>query len=76
MVEMLLNLKKDKKGIIVKLVGGTSFKRKLRILGIREGKVIQNSTNFPFGGPIVIKIDGRQTTLGRDIAKQIFIEEK
>ena len=53
---------------------GSSFQRKLRTMGIREGKILKVIAVYPLAGPIVIDIDGRQITLGRGIARRILVE--
>jgi len=45
----------------------------LRTRGIREGKAIEVITAHPLQGPIVIRIDGRETTIGRGMAGKIFV---
>jgi len=72
-MESLTNLQNGEKGKIVKLEGGYTFRLKLRVMGIREGKVVKVITTQPFYGPIVVEIAGRQTTLGRGIAERILI---
>ena len=59
---------------ISRLDGGDEFKRKLRVLGIREGKMVLVITQHPLGGPIVLQVDGRKTTLGRRMARRILVE--
>lgn len=71
----LLSLSESKKARIVKIEGGVGFQRNLRSRGIREGKIIEVVTKHPFRGPIVISIDGRETTIGRGMAQKIFVEE-
>jgi len=52
---------------------GCSFQRKLRTMGIREGKRLKVVAIYPFAGPLVLDIDGRQITLGRGIAQRIMV---
>ena len=59
---------------ITTLLGqGCSFQRKLRTMGIREGKKLKVVAVHPFAGPMVLDIDGRQITLGRSIAQRIMV---
>ncbi|HNY35219.1 MAG TPA: FeoA family protein [Methanothrix soehngenii] len=59
---------------ITTLLGqGCSFQRKLRTMGIREGKKLKVVAIHPFAGPMVLDIDGRQITLGRSIAQRIMV---
>ena len=54
---------------ITTLLGqGCSFQRKLRTMGIREGKMLKIVAIQPFAGPLVLDIEGREITLGRSIA--------
>ena len=59
---------------ITGLDGGEEFKKKLRVIGIREGKMVIVITQHPLGGPIVLQVDGRKTTLGRRMARRILVE--
>jgi len=73
-MEPLKNFQNGEKGKIVKLESGYTFRLKLRVMGIREGKVVKVITIQPFYGPIVVEIAGRQTTLGRGMAERILVE--
>jgi ferrous iron transport protein A len=59
---------------IIELAGGPEFQRKLRNLGVREGKIVRVLASQPFGGPVVIEVDGRATTIGRGMARGILVE--
>jgi ferrous iron transport protein A len=74
MTTALIDIHTGKKARVVKLVGGYGLQRRLRVLGIMEGKVIKVLTIQPFRGPIVIEIEGKQTTLGRGIAERVLVE--
>lgn len=74
METQIINLKEGKEGRIIRLVGGYGFQRRLRTMGLREGKVIKVVTTHPFGGPFVVEVDGRQTTIGRGMAQKIIVE--
>ena len=67
-------LQPDKKAVISKIEGGRGFKINLRTRGIREGKIIEILTSHPLQGPLVIIIDGRETTIGRGMAGKIFVK--
>jgi ferrous iron transport protein A len=69
----LLHLAEGRSGTIVMLHGGRHFQRKLRNMGIREGKVITLLARQPLGGPVVVEVDGRETTLGRGMARRIIV---
>ena len=70
----LTKLEEGKEATIVKLAGGYTFQRKLRTIGIREGKIITVVTKHPFGGPVVVEIEGKKTTIGRGMVQRILVE--
>ena len=74
MSRSLGSLKDGQEARIVQLDGGSEFQRKLRTIGIREGKVVKVLTRQPFSGPVVVEIDGRSTTIGRGMARRIIVE--
>jgi len=71
----ITTIKEGKKVTIIRLIGGYGFQRRLRNMGIREGKVIKVVTRHPFGGPLVVSVDDRNTTIGRGMAERIIVEE-
>jgi ferrous iron transport protein A len=71
---LLIHLKTGQKARIIGLEGGSGFQRNVRSRGIREGKILEVITRHPIGGPIVIEIDGRETAIGRGMARRIVVE--
>ena len=71
----LLALSTNKKAKITSVIGGYGFKRKLQVIGIREGQENKIVSKQPFRGPITIKVCGSQMTLGRGMARKILVEE-
>ena len=74
LITRLSELTNGKKGKIIGLDGGHGLRRKLRTIGIREGKLVTLVTAQPIGGPIVIDIEGEQVAIGRGMAQKIMIE--
>ena len=70
----LINMRTGQTGRICGLEGGLGFQQNLRSRGIREGKILEIVTTHPIGGPIVIKIDGMETAVGRGMARRILVE--
>jgi ferrous iron transport protein A len=58
---------------IVALHGGSGFQRRLRSVGIREGKTLRMVASHPFAGPLVIEVDRKQITLGRGMAQRVAV---
>lgn len=42
-------------------------------LGLRPGVVVEIIEKHPFGGPLVLRVDGTDRTVGERIARQIFV---
>ncbi len=70
----MTSLSEGQEARICRLDGGRGFQRKMRTIGIREGKVINILARHPFGGPVVVEIEGRNTTIGRGMASRIIVE--
>ncbi|MEA2046061.1 MAG: FeoA family protein [Euryarchaeota archaeon] len=43
-------------------------------MGIRKGKMIRMITRQPIKGPVVVEVDGADTSLGLEMAKKILVE--
>jgi ferrous iron transport protein A len=61
---------------IVALHGGCDFQRRLRAVGIREGKTLRMVASHPFAGPLVVEVDRKQITLGRGMAQRIAVAKE
>ncbi len=70
----LVSLKEGENATVAGFRGGRGFARKLRTIGIREGKTITVVARHPFSGPIVVRVDDRETTLGRGMARKILVD--
>ena len=70
----LLELKRNKRGKILEIKGGSSLVKKLEALGIRVGvKVTKiNGTS----SPVVIKVVRTQLAIGKGMASKIIVEEQ
>ena len=73
-MKTLYSMKPGETGMISKMDGGMEFNRKLRNIGIREGKQVRVVARQYLGGPLVIEIGGRQITIGRGMAGRIFVD--
>ena len=70
----LIQLGLGKKATITRVEGGRAFQINLGTRGIRKGKEVEVVTMHPMQGPVVIRIDGRETTIGRKMAARIFVD--
>jgi len=73
-MKLTLNeLSQGEMGKIVYLNGGLGFQSQLKTRGIRPGKNVRIVSKH-FRGPIVIRIEGRQISIGRGMASKIVVE--
>jgi len=73
MGQSISSLKNGQSAVILRLEGGAHFRKKMGDMGIREHKTIRLVAIHPFHGPVVVEVDGRETTLGRKMAENIII---
>jgi ferrous iron transport protein A len=54
--------------------GDTLWEKRFESMGIRKGRLIRKIVCQPFGGPVVIEVNGSKISLGRNIAAKIEVE--
>src|SRR3954471_21519008 len=47
----------------------------LDTLGLRPGVSVQVKEKHPFDGPLVLRVDGKDRTLGATVANQVFVQK-
>ncbi len=62
----------DDKGSVKDIEG--DLQDRLACMGIRKGKTIRMITRQPIKGPVVVEVDGADTSLGLEMAKKILVE--
>jgi len=66
-------------GISVRILhfdGGIWLEDKLRQLGLLPGRSARMLRQAPWGGPIMVEVDGRSIAIGKGIASKIYVEEE
>jgi ferrous iron transport protein A len=71
----LTNLPYNREARIIKFTGGHRLHHKLRVMGIREGRIIKIISKQPLQGPLTIAVNGNQVTLGRGMSEKIIVEK-
>ena len=71
----LTELRPNAKAKIIGLEGGAGFQRRLRVLGIKEGQIINILSRQPLRGPITISAGNTHVTIGRGMSYKIIVEE-
>jgi ferrous iron transport protein A len=56
--------------------GGILLENKLRQLGLLPGNNARILRHAPWGGPVMIEVDGRTIAIGKGIASKICVEEE
>jgi ferrous iron transport protein A len=51
-----------------------NWEKRFESMGIRKGGYIRKIANQPFGGPVVIEVNGSKISLSRNIAAKIEVE--
>ncbi|HWQ20317.1 MAG TPA: FeoA family protein [Methanotrichaceae archaeon] len=59
---------------IKSLNGDFGWEKRFESVGIRKGRRVRKIVCQPFGGPVVIEVDGSKISLGRGIASRIGVE--
>jgi DtxR family Mn-dependent transcriptional regulator len=47
----------------------------LDTLGLRPGVTVEVKEKHPFDGPLVLRVDGKERTLGRTVANQVYVQK-
>jgi ferrous iron transport protein A len=58
----------------VMIVSDACWEKRFESMGIRKGRHIRKIATQPFGGPVVIEVNGSKISLGRNIAAKIEVE--
>ncbi|MFH1397900.1 MAG: FeoA family protein [Candidatus Omnitrophota bacterium] len=70
----LAQVKTERKGRVVEILGGKNLQNKLMNMGLHEGKEVTKLSHIGLRGPVVIKIGRSILALGHTIAVKIMIE--
>jgi len=58
---------------VMQLLGGVSFLKKLKEMGILPGSILEVLQNN--GGPVMLGLGNSRVALGQGIAKKIYVKE-
>ncbi|HDI12522.1 MAG: ferrous iron transport protein A [Hadesarchaea archaeon] len=72
MKKKLSDMKPGEKGRIVEI--DSSIRASVAGMGIRTGEELKVAAEQPIGGPVVIVVRGRETSLGKGLARSIIVE--
>jgi len=69
-------LKENESGTIRMVEGGPGVARRLRALGVKEGKNLKKVSSMFMRGPITVKVGHTQLSLGYGMATKVMIGVK
>jgi Fe2+ transport system protein FeoA len=72
----LIQLKANRKGKVVEILGGTNLNNKLMHMGIFKGKEIAKLSHIGLRGPVVIKTGRSILALGHSVAAKVMLEQE
>ncbi|MCX8150758.1 MAG: ferrous iron transport protein A [Candidatus Bathyarchaeota archaeon] len=70
----LAELKEGEKGIMTRIVGGSSAMRRLTELGLTPGCEVKMLRKCSFHGPVEIEVRGVSLALGYGLALKVFVQ--
>jgi ferrous iron transport protein A len=59
---------------VMNVSGDANWEKRFESMGIRKGGYLRKIANQPFGGPVVIEVNGSKISLSRNIALKIEVE--
>ena len=66
-------------GVDFVAVPSTDWKRSrafyVDTLGLRPGVLVEVKEKHPFDGPLVLRVDGKDRTLGATVANQVYVQK-
>ena len=73
-MESLLNAPK---GVfrVKKILGGESLSKKLSIMGIYEGSIVEKKISYG-RGPVIVKVGSSEIAIGRGMSAKIMVEKE
>lgn len=72
----LIQLKANRKGKVIEVLGGANLHSKLMHMGVFKGKEIIKLSHIGLRGPVVIKTGRSILALGHDVAAKIILEQE
>jgi Fe2+ transport system protein FeoA len=70
----LAQIKANRKGKIVEILGSANLRNKLMSMGVRSGKEFTKLSHIGLEGPVVIKTGRTILALGHTIAAKIIVD--
>ena len=70
----LVHVPPKRKAKIVSIHGGHHFNRRMCIMNLRVGQIVEVISKQPFMGPITISVGNCKLTIGRGMAYKIKVE--
>ncbi|MCX7750867.1 MAG: ferrous iron transport protein A [Candidatus Bipolaricaulota bacterium] len=69
----LADLPPGAEGVLVRIHGGPGTALRLRRLGLRPGARVRALASGPFGGPVLVDVNGCRVAIGRGLARRVLV---
>lgn len=72
----LVQMKENRKGKVIEILGGTNLQERLMNMGVYKGKEIAKLSHIGLRGPVVIKTGRSILALGHGVAAKVILEQE
>ncbi len=69
----LIQMKADRKGKVVEILGGNNLQQRLMNMGIYRGREVSKLSHIGLKGPVVVKSGRSILALGHGVAAKIIV---
>lgn len=59
---------------VASIDGGREVRSRLATMGVLPGAIVQIVTRGPWGGPVLVEVDGTRVALGHKVAEKVLVE--
>jgi len=70
----LASMGQGEEGRVVRIEGGLGLRRRLEVLGVREGAKIEKVSGHFMRGPITARVGNTEVAIGWGMAKRVTVE--
>jgi len=74
-IKKLSDLPIKRKAKIIDIHRGRTFHRRMQVMGLRIGQIVEVISRQPLMGPLTIAVGKSKMTIGRGVAHKILVEE-
>jgi len=72
----LVQIKPNRKGRVLEILGGANLRNKLMNMGVYRGKEVIKLSHIGLRGPVVVKVGRSILALGHSVAAKVIVESQ